>query len=417
MSLPRFRTRWLWIGLLAPLALAGCRDDKPAPGATAPPAIPDIKRDLKKRAKIERLSPQVMKLYRMEVCYFGGLGLRGTRDAYLASLGEQPPSAQHIPSFGLAEPDEEQPEADDSGDAKQAASAAPKAATATADAKSAKPLPSKLDRKRERMKERMRRRPFRARLPYTRHIRSCTVAKKLKQPAAPELDAAVDEFEKYAIGLHKIVHEAHRYYERKQYEEDQFKRGKELHDELTKQFAELDDQLGAFEKAYQDWRKKQGPPPDKLDAAGELSEKALAKARALTLLFWAERGEWDTEAIGKAIASVDEAAEELAKLKEKEASSPYARMVVPHLKRTVDAAKKAAEQVAKGELATDVLFDVTYAYVGAVDANHQALARTLNPRIRRPHDRSRVKRPNIKRVRPPVPRKPGPPAKDESASE
>jgi hypothetical protein len=410
-------TPWPWIGLCA-LALVGCRDD-PAPSTTtAPPAVPDNAKDLKQRAKTKRLSPEAMKLYRLEVCYFGALGLAGTRDAYLASLGDKPPSKTNLPSFGMAESEEQEGAPADASPPKVAATATPSAvatAEATADSKAPKALKDRIDKQRDRMKERMQRRPFRMRLPYTRHIRSCTVAKKLKDPAAPELDTITAKFEKYAIGLHKVVHEAHRYYSRKQYDEDEFKRGKELHEELTKQFGELDAQLAAYSKAYQAFRGEQGAPPDELNEGGKLAEKAVAAGRALTLLMWAE-GDKDIAAIDTAIGAADKALEALRGHKEEEPSSVYVRMVSPHLKRMIEAAKKAKEELDKGALSTAVLFDVTFAYVSAVDASHQALARALNPRIRRPMDPSRVKRPDVKRVRPPL-RRPGKPSGAEPPTE
>jgi hypothetical protein len=416
MSLRRMCTRLPWMGLVA-LALVGCRDETAAKGDTAPPAIANAKENVRQRSKIQRLSPEAMKLYRLEVCYFGGLGLRGSRDAYVASLGDKPPSKDNLPSFGVAEP-EASSDATGAGKATpepgKLAAAVPNAkpsavasAQASGDPKAPKSLPGRLDRGREQIKDRMRQRSFRARLPYTRHIRSCTVAKKLKRPAAPDLDAVTGKFETYAIGLHKIVHEAHRYYSRKQYEEDQFKRGMELHEELNKQFGELDAQIEAFGKAYQGWREKQGAAPDKLGEGGELSEKALAKARALILLMWA-KDEWDTAAIGTATESAEKALEELEGFKEKEPGSVHVRMVTPHLRRMIDAAKKAAKELEGKKLSTEVLFDATYGYVAAVDANHQALARSLNPKMRRPMDASKVKRPDIKRARPPLRRPPNP---------
>src|SRR5690606_33295239 len=125
-------------------------------------------------------------------------------------------------------------------------------------------------------------------LPFVRHIRSCSIAKTMKEPAYEGLDKQLAEFEAYINGLNKALLDTQRYYTRKQHEKDELKRGKELHKTLTEMFPELDAKLAAFAEAVAKWQPQQGEPKEELDEAGKLSNQAIADARALAALLLAE---------------------------------------------------------------------------------------------------------------------------------
>src|SRR4051812_31450074 len=90
------------VGLMAVclFGAAGCdskkETPKPEPAATGAPkgsAAARSKLNIRNpMGPVNRIDPQTMKEYRLEVCYYGTLSLRQVRDAYLGSLGKEEPS-------------------------------------------------------------------------------------------------------------------------------------------------------------------------------------------------------------------------------------------------------------------------------------------------------------------------------------
>jgi hypothetical protein len=209
-------------------------------------------------------------------------------------------------------------------------------------------------------------------LPFVRHVRSCSVAKTLKTPAYGELDKAVEEFDKYASELNKSLLDANRYYARKQYEKDEFKRAKELHKALTDAFPKLDGQLATLSKAYRAWIEKNKGSTEKLDKGGELAHAAMTEAREVALLLLAD--EVDGEAVGKALEKLKTARDALEKRGEEDKRDPSSRVVLPK----VDAFISAAEDAAKAKkLSVMQTYAVSAAMAEVIEANQRAVAQSL----------------------------------------
>jgi len=136
------------------------------------------------------------------------------------------------------------------------------------------------------------------------------------EPAAPELDAAAKQYLDNLNALKEKVSEAHKYYERENYKDDKFAKGKEMH-------APLVAAMTAFEKASEDFSAKLEAENDKvLRARLEELEKAGDKnaeywtlattldAKALTNLMQADT--FDTDAASKLIDAYEKNADGLA---------------------------------------------------------------------------------------------------------
>ena len=135
------------------------------------------------------------------------------------------------------------------------------------------------------------------------------------EPAAPELDAAAKQYLDNLNALKEKVSEAHKYYERENYKDDKFAKGKEMH-------APLVAAMTAFEKASEDFSAKLEAENDKvLRARLEELEKAGDKnaeywtlattldAKALTNLMQADT--FDTDAASKLIETYEKNADGL----------------------------------------------------------------------------------------------------------
>jgi len=305
-----------------------------------------------------RISPERMKRYRVDACYFGSMGVAVSRDAYLESLGGAEPSANKLPAFG--------------------------------DFPDVKPVPDNPKIKR--------RAPMIAagrQLPFVRHVRACGIAKSLKQPPAEELDAAIREFDTYISKLNKALLDGKRYYARKTYEKDEFKRGKANHATLAAELPKLDDQLTKLGAAVDKWIAEAAPGDDKLDDAGKAAEAAVADARALTMLFLAD--EVDKAKVEEGIAAIDKQREALAAMGGDAKQAAHARVVPPKLKKFVDAATEAAK--VSGKLTALQRYPVTAAMAELVEGNQRSLAQMLRKRGPARLDTDRARR-LIPRLRP-----------------
>ncbi len=322
------------IGLtLCAATMAACQEDPPPP---PPPVIPEpsaAKTDAKSaptaRTGVPRISPETMKRYRVETCVFGSQGLRVARDAYTSSLAGKPPSPQNLPSLG------EYPDG--------------------------RPAP-----KQERVEGRPPALAAAGQLPFVRHVRACSIAKSLKDPAWTELDAAVLAFEEYASKLNKALLDASRYYQRNQWEKDDFARGKTIHEELTKLFPQLDAELDKLVAAFTAWYPEHTASPDKLDEAGQLAHDAANDARTLTLLLMAK--ERDDTKIQEGLAAIEKKRDALVKISTDQPDAAHPRVVAPKLIQFIDAAKEGHH------------YRVTSSYADLVEANQRALAQLLRKR-------------------------------------
>lgn len=280
-----------------------------------------------------------MKRYRVETCYFGSIGLAVSRDAYMALKGE--PSADNVPSLGEFPETRARP-----GDDKRVEGRAPILAAGR-------------------------------QLPFVRHVRACAIAKSLKEPANEELDAAVLEYDSYVSELNKTLLEASRYYARKQWEKDEFKGGKAIHDKLAKAFPELDERTAKFGQAVTKWlaETKDG---EEVDDAGKVALEAVRDAREFSLMVLAP--ERDKAKMEELIAAVQKSHDALAAMMDAEATkeAPHPRVMVPKLVEFLTAAKEVA--AIDGKLSGVQLYPTTAAMAELVEAHQRSLAQLLRKR-------------------------------------
>ena len=136
------------------------------------------------------------------------------------------------------------------------------------------------------------------------------------EPAATELDASAKQYLDSLNALNEKVSEAHKYYERKNYKDDKFAKGKEMHAPLVAAMA-------AFEKASDDFSAKLEAENDKglrarldeLEKAGDKSAEywtlaTTLDAKTLTNLMQADT--FDTDAASKLIDAYEKSADGLA---------------------------------------------------------------------------------------------------------
>ena len=89
------------------LVASGCKDDPPPPtpdplaSAQSGAGIENKAGRPSVRGPASRFDPQTLKEYRVDMCYYGTLSFRQARDAYMASVGAEGPSAKKIPNFGI----------------------------------------------------------------------------------------------------------------------------------------------------------------------------------------------------------------------------------------------------------------------------------------------------------------------------
>lgn len=135
------------------------------------------------------------------------------------------------------------------------------------------------------------------------------------EPAATELDASAKQYLDSLNALNEKVSEAHKYYERENYKDDKFAKGKEMH-------APLVASMTAFEKASDDFSAKLEAENDKglrarldeLEKAGDKSAEywtlaTTLDAKALTNLMQADS--FDTDAASKLIETYEKNADGL----------------------------------------------------------------------------------------------------------
>ncbi len=346
---------------LAGATLGGCRDEPTPPATTASAESPSTSTAGAQRPPArKRVSAQATKLYRLESCYFGTAGLLYAKQAYEKSLAGGEPGPGKVPEFGVFTPEPKPKPGVDGG---AASPAAPKATP---------PAPKHDPRRPRRFAKGQR-------LPFARYARACTIAESLKEPPSPELDAELGKYQSLVGKLNKSLQSAQRYYQTKKHEEDGFKRGKELHQEIVKGFADLEPQMTALGEALEAWRAKLGPAGDEIGETGKLSETAVAEARALTLLLMGAKV--DAKAVAEAIAKVTEAADALKAIDKKD--SPFVRMLVPQLNKYQQMTARAEEEVKGGALSLQTRHFVTAAFTRLCETQYRAVTRQLRSGHRR----------------------------------
>ncbi|AUX40118.1 hypothetical protein SOCE26_015150 [Sorangium cellulosum] len=380
---------------------AGCKEDPPPPqpelasSATPNKGKANMKTPVSPVAKVD---PQSMKEYRVDVCYFGTLSLKQARDAYLASLGKDEPSEKKIPSFGteeLMKPADAKAAA--AGKAPAPGAAAPAAAPKTAAAPAAKdgapaaaaaasggkPAPAaSLPRIDER-------RPFNfsARAPHERNARACTVALSLKDPAMPDVDAALVEYAPYATELAKNIAAAANYYQREEYKKDSFAKGKELHKKLLADFEKLDASSDKLGLAVSAWHSSHLPDLDKAEEGQKAALTALEDARALMLMLSSKNV--DPAAARTALQKVEASAGALKAYGTTHQNDPWFKIMSTALDKFIGAVKEADPKLTdKGISSPSLYLPVITNFVGVIEGKHRALSRSLigksQPQLREP---------------------------------
>jgi hypothetical protein len=399
------RSSWWALVALGAVLLAGCRDEPPSPAGASGSAASSGKRANPEgdaaRGRAQRVSPEAQKLFRVEVCAFGTLGLLDVRDAYLKSLGGAEPGPKKIPSFGIdqgatAAPSDGKAPAKSGEGAQAPGKPAPSSTpTASGSASTQPQTPPRLDTSWL----------VSSTLPFNQALHSCTIAKKLAQPPAPELDAEMERYDQAVTEIHKLVVEAHDYYQGKNYESDAFKHGKELHAQLVKAFAQLDERMSALGTALEAWHKQLPKTPDTLDANGQLSESAVGEARALAVLLLS-KPEPTPDAVKQAIDRLKSAADALEAAGAKDAAAPHPLLVAPALRELLDKAAVAQQQLESKALTPRAVREVAGRYAGTVDASQRALSRLLGVRGFKGRPRAEGglhPTPDLRPVRPPPP--------------
>jgi hypothetical protein len=343
----------------------------------------------------KRIDPLVMKTYRADACHFGALSLVQARAAYLDSLGGGEPSESKIPEFGLdavttPTKDAPSPTPAPESSAKPVGSGAPKAATsaapkppapsaaakpATSAKASAAPAASAATPPAASGSAGLRPPPdrlannFRS-LPYERFIRSCNVAAGLKEPAAPEYDAAVKAFADYALPLSKALQDANAYYQKGTYKEDSFAKGKELHKTIVDGFGKLDAELKKLQTATETWQKAN--PINKADheEGQKLADKAVADANAIILGFAGGTVPKD------AIAAFEASSGALKKYGDdnKDKKDPWATLLPPQNTSFLEQAKLLVDVDPKAVGAAKIVNLITL-HSRILETNHRALTR------------------------------------------
>jgi hypothetical protein len=326
---------WVTVGLLALTAsgVSGCssKEDPPKPEPAAGTTVPRIlasgrNNKMNNRAPLgplAKIDPQAMKDYRLDVCYFGTLSLREARDAYLGSMGTAEPSEKKIPSFGVPAqptPPGAAPAASGAASAAPAAKPAPKAPAApsaqpVASGSAAVPPMPMPDRRPDVI----------MRAPHERNARACTAAVALKEPAMPEVDAALANYATYAVELAKDITAAHTYYAREEHKKDSFAKGKEYDKKLREGFAKLDDLQSKLGAALTGWRKAHPIDTSKMDEGEKLARAAIEDARSAYELVVFKKAEGD--GWKNAVAALEKSTGAVKTYAEAHATEPWAKIL------------------------------------------------------------------------------------------
>lgn len=301
-----------------PPPLPGASDSAKPKGTDAQP-LPD-------EAKPTRQGMDVKKKLRAELCYYAGFGATYALTAYRKSLGGSEPSKQKIPSFG------EYGQRGKNG-----------------------------------------------KLPFDRHLRTCSAAERLARGKWPQLDEALKTFASQATNAARVLSHASGYYARKEHERDDMTAGTETHQQIAdslSQFAELHD---AYGQAFLGWLDGVDPTVDE-EARNEVCMRGLEvvrRARTVTTHLLADKR--DEEATKKAIAALETTIAGLT-------STPRLGVLSRHATALVETAKKAPAMLdAKSR------YEIADRFIAVLEADNRVVqqslrggrAKTRNPRATR----------------------------------
>lgn len=360
--------------VLVPLLIgtSGCKEDPPPPpppSATAGPVGGPTLKDAEAKAQftprksqVPRVDKDTMKRYRVEACFFGAQGLRLLADGYLTSTGGKMPTAEKLPSFGDYPNAQEPPEGQKNKLQRRAVSVA-------------------------------------SSVPFIRYLRYCAIAKSLKDPSVEKLDEAIVAFDKYSTPLSQYLIQATRYFGTKQFEKDEFKRGKFLHEKLNEALPKVDEQLATLVEPVNAYAATAGESPEKLDEPGTAAREAIKKARALAITFLPNGEAEGRQALLDEVVAAQKALTEAA---EKDSKSPYGKAVSPKLEAFITAAKAAIEAKEPSKQQT---YSVMFAMADLIEVNQRSLNQLLRNRgdVQPGGKPMRLLNPNIRQRMPATP--------------
>lgn len=359
--------------LTAGMSAACKKDEAPKPEAKPEPASEASSRVPPRhntRSPMTRQDPLVMKEYRLDYCYYGTLSLRQARDAYLASMGKDEPSAKKIPNLGLPH-EATPPKTPGAPTGSASAGAAPKAPVAAAKpsgSASAGPVPATPAD--HRMDAGMR-------LPHERNARSCTAAIGLKEPSMGDVDVQVAAFAPFAVELAKDITAAQTYYQREEFTKDGFARGKELDKKLREEFAKLDelsDKLGA---ALAAWRKDHPSDASKMEEGEKAARVVIDDAREVLMLAVTKKA--DGDAWKAALDKLDKSNEALRTYAEAHPTDTWAKTVNVPAEAFIKTVKGAKATPDKG-LDADSYLSLLSNFTGLLEGRQRASTRAAMSR-------------------------------------
>jgi len=336
------------VSLLALLGTPACKEDPPPPppasatnGPLGQPTLKEAESTTKfnpSRTQVPRVDKDTMKRYRVEACFFGAQGMRLLADDYLTSTKGGEPTADTAPGFGEY-PGVEKPAASNDPTQRRRAVSVTKT------------------------------------VPFIRYLRYCAIAKSLKDPAVDELDAALVSFNEWAAPISQYVIQSTRYWGTKQYEKDDFKRGKFLHEKLSEALPKTEAQLATLAEPVNAYAATAPETsPEELDEPGKAARAATAKARALAVTFLPGGEAEGREAMLEAVVEAEKALKEAAA---KDDKSPFGKAVPAKLADFIAAAKVAVEG---GKPTDEQVYSVMFAMADLIEMNQRALNQLLRVR-------------------------------------
>lgn len=362
--------------VFAPILLGGCKKDEPVTQpetAMSTSAVASAKSRLPLRnamAPVPKIEPQAMKDYRLEVCYFGTLTLRQARDAYLSSLGKDEPSEKKIPNFGMPPALPPASLIPPPITAPGAGSAGPTpSGSARAAAPVAIPAPSGSVGMGRRMAD------MGLRAPHERNARACTVAAGLKEPAMPDVDAALKDFAPFALELSRNIAAASVYYQREEFAKDKFEKGKELHKKLVADFAKLDELSDKLAVAVNAHREKNPVDSTKLEEGEKAVLQAYTDARAIVGLLLTKK--IDAAAYKTAIGNIEKSIEAVKAVSTKNTNDVWTKITVPSLEAFLKGARDAEGKITDKGLPSDAFLQLVNTFTAVIEGKHRALSRSL----------------------------------------
>jgi hypothetical protein len=221
------------------------------------------------------------------------------------------------------------------------------------------------------------RRPFdmATRAPYERNARACSVAQGLKDPAMPEVDAAIAAFAPYALELSKNISEAAAYYQREGYKEDKFEKGKQYHQKLVEAFGKLDELSDKLGTAVAAWRKDHPPDASKMDEGQKLAFAAFDEANKLLVALLPKKV--DVGAYKEGVPRLEKAIEALKTFGTANAADAWSKGMVPSLDMFLKMAKEAEPKVAETGLAGEMFGQMISSFVALIENKQRAVSRAL----------------------------------------